>query len=68
MRIHSFHLLILIVDAIKELLIEEFNILRQRIINRTYRRHVFNNRIAQLPLRITTDSFSDQLFNGSSFY
>ncbi|PKK57860.1 hypothetical protein RhiirC2_797282 [Rhizophagus irregularis] len=45
--------------------------IRCRIINRTYRRHIstnnantFSNLITQLPLQITNDPFTNQLFNG----
>jgi hypothetical protein len=42
---------------------------RRRIINRTYRRRVFINNTSTFLLRIAQlQSFSDQLFNGSSFH
>ena len=48
---------------------------RRRIINRISRRrapinnsNTLLNRIIQLPLQITNDPFTNQLFNGSSFH
>ncbi|CAG8670387.1 18006_t:CDS:1, partial [Rhizophagus irregularis] len=42
---------------------------RRRIINRTYRRRVLINNTSTFLLRIAQlQSFSDQLFNGSSFH